>query len=275
MRSFFFIINASLIFAQEESDNTLRRMRFGSLPRIKRSKQLSLATLCKNIGYDLLMLHKNIFHVDTLKIAAAIVPIVLATHQIDDEIHANFYTKESHQNIHQMPKWTRELARFVNTPIISGFGIAGLLSSNDDFRYTTHIMLLSIPILIYMNQLIGKMKFDINLRPWNGEFSRIKRSPGGFPSGHMAKGTYIATLYGMRYGYKFALPLSVATAFIGVTFLASNRHYLSQLVAGVGFGLVYGFAATKLVNNKIIQKTNFSIKSDDYGNPAVAFSYKF
>ena len=54
-------------------------------------------------------------------------------------------------------------------------------------------------------------------------------------------------LYGMRFGYQFAVPLGAVTAFVGTTFLACNRHYFSQLIAGAGFGAIYALAANKVI----------------------------
>ena len=138
-------------------------------------------------------------------------------------------------------------------------------------------MLISIPFLIYVNQAIKNLKCEMSLRPWNGDFSREKRISGGFPSGHLSKATYLAVLFGSRFGYKFAIPLTLFAAFTGISFIVSNRHYTSQVIAGLGFGTAYALAASKLVDMHLAKNKNLAVDLtvNEYGGPAVNLSYRF
>lgn len=224
---------------------------------------------------DMIMLQRYLFTWDTVKLLAVIVPSVLATRQCDDKIHSNFYDHECHKNKNQVPGWVCELARVINGPIIALLGIEAFLSKDEDFRLTCQAMLVGVPFLIYVNQAIKKLRCDMSLRPWNGNFSCEERVSGGFPSGHVSKATYLAVLYGVRYGPKFAIPLSLLAAFTGTVFVISNRHYASQIVAGIGFGAAYALAADKLVSSKLTKNVAFDVSINKYGGPAVAVSYNF
>lgn len=227
------------------------------------------------LGRDVLLLNRYLFTWDTLKVAAVIVPAATLAYHFDHTIQECFHDRTTHKNINQMPGWTRELARFINMPIIALLGTQAFLSRDDEFRATSQAMLLGLPFVIYINEVIKKMKFDICHRPWHEDFSCTQRTPGGFPSGHVAKATYLAVLYGTRYGPRFSIPLGLIAGFIGVTFLSSNRHYLSQLIAGVGFGAAYGLAASKLVDYKLTHDCAINLSFDEDCRPNLCISWNF
>jgi hypothetical protein len=81
----------------------------------------------------------------------------------------------------------------------------------------------------------------------------------------------------MRYGPNFAVPLGTIAAFVTVVFLSSNRHYLSQMIAGAGFGAMYAFSANRLIDSKLAKKTNLELgfATNEKGDPAIKLSMKF
>ena len=232
-----------------KKDYVMARNNYAQLQREHKTNYAS--RFVTELVQDVFLLHKNLFHSDSLKVVAPVLPTVLGTYCYDKKIQSYFYDPRCHKNINQFPRWTRELTRYITLPIIALFGIQGLLSRDDDLFYTAKIMLAGVPILVFMNQLIKKMNVEICYRPWHEDFSYEKRSLGGFPSGHLSHATYLAVLYGVRHGYRYALPLGCMSMFIGAVFLSCNRHYLSQLCAGVGFGALYGLAATKVVDYRL------------------------
>lgn len=226
---------------------------------------------------DAVRLHKNLFSFETAALSAAIVPAVLATRRFDDHIQSYFYDKSCHKNTRQAPKWITELARVLNAPTIAILSICSFFTADQEFKLTGRAMLVSIPFLIYVNQAIKNFKCDMSLRPWHQDFSREEQASGGFPSGHVSKATYLAVLYGMRFGYKFAVPFSMFAAFTGAAFIASNRHYTSQVVAGVGFGAAYALAASKLVDMHLDKSKSLALDLtvNHNGGPALKLSYQF
>jgi membrane-associated phospholipid phosphatase len=114
------------------------------------------------------------------------------------------------------------------------------------------------------------------LRPWHELYcSSHTRSGGGFPSGHMAETTYIAALFGMRYGAKYAIPLSLYAAWLGIVFVNCNRHYASQIIAGAGLGLLYACAAQRLIDYNLSEKLSLDVKILPCGGPSFGVTYRF
>lgn len=227
-----------------------------------------------NLFQDALELHKNLFTWDTLKIAATVFPVFVGTRMIDERFQNCFYNKENHKNIYYLPKQCHDFAQWsISIPIIV-LGSQAFFGTTEDMRETSRVFLLGLPFVFWTKTLVKKMQFEANMRPWNENFDYTKRSNGGFPSGHMAEATYTALLYGLKFGPKFAIPLGAMATFIGVSFVACNRHYISQIIAGAGLGAIYGLAAYKLANSRIKEDLKLGFKICR-GGPALSASYTF
>jgi hypothetical protein len=59
---------------------------------------------------------------------------------------------------------------------------------------------------------------------------------------------YETTYLGLEYGWKLGLPIGALSIAIFAGSLDSNRHFVSQLVAGAGLGIAYGVAAHRVMN---------------------------
>ncbi len=199
----------------------------------------------------------NLFSTDTLKVAAGFLPVYLVSRKSDEKIHNCFYDRRHHLNLHQPPKFFHTFADLgVGIPM-GAIAMAAIFSKDPDLRTTSWMLVFSLPYTWLARTLIKKIKLDCCLRPWNQNFDANKRSYGGFPSGHMIEMAYMTTLFSMRFGARWGWPLGVLSAFVFSEFLVCNRHYLSQLVAGVAAGVMFAVAADKAVENKL---NNFSIE---------------
>jgi membrane-associated phospholipid phosphatase len=85
----------------------------------------------------------------------------------------------------------------------------------------------------------------------------------------------MAVLYGMRYGPRYGVPLGLLALGVGATFLSCNRHYVSQMVAGAGFGAMYAIAANKLINENLARDFNLGMQIDHTGSPLLSISWRF
>ncbi len=224
---------------------------------------------------DVAKLHKNLITWDSFKIISTMFPFFIATRMIDEKIQNCFYNACCHKNICQMPHWCKDIAKYSLAVPITLFGLEALFSSDDDLRTTGRVFLIGMPFVIFGKDLIKRAKFDACLRPWNQYFSCKKRAHGGFPSGHMAEASYIAILYGLRYGPKYAIPLGLMATFLGAAFLNCNRHYTSQLIAGVGLGAMYAVAANRLIDEKLEESLHLTVACDRNGSPCINVSYDF
>lgn len=229
-----------------------------------------VADFFHSIFSDVFWLNVNLFTWNTFKLIAATFPIFIGARMIDDKLHRCFYDAAHHKNINQLPNWCQGVARAaIGIPIVF-LGLDAFFSKIDERRWTSQILLLGVPFVIWTKKLIKLAKFDGCQRPWNEFFDCENRSYGGFPSGHMAQALYMTVLFGIRYGPRLAVPLGLTAAFIGVTFVTCNRHYLSQVVAGSVFGTIYALAASKLVDTKMAEKVKLRLKVDDEGRPTLS-----
>lgn len=229
-----------------------------------------VAEFFSTVFSDVFYLNVNLFTWNSFKIVAATFPAFIAARMIDDKLHRCFYDKSCHKNINQLPNWCQGVARAaIGVPIVL-LGFDAFFSKIDERRWTSQILLLGIPFVIWTKKLIKLAQFDGCQRPWNEFFDCENRSYGGFPSGHMAQALYMAVLFGTRYGPRMAVPLGLVASFIGVTFVTCNRHYLSQVVAGSVFGTLYALAASKLVDMKLADRVKLRIKVDEEGRPTLS-----
>jgi hypothetical protein len=224
---------------------------------------------------DVLLLHANIVSTQTYIVIASTLPVYLAARLIDEDIQCHFFTHTIHKNINQIPSWCHQLVRFgIGVPIVI-FGSQLFISQNPEWKEAAWMLLLGMPFVIFGKDIIKKFEADFCLRPWHEDFCHPhKQALGGFPSGHMAQATYIATLYGMRFGPKLAVPLAFFAAALGIVFLNCNRHYFSQIVAGAGLGAIYGIAANKVIDCKLGNDMSVGF-CFDHGNPALKVCYRF
>lgn len=228
-----------------------------------------------DIVIDAARLHINLFSVDSAKIVTAITPFYIGTRFIDERVQSNFYDPGSHKNIYQMHNCAHWLAKNgVAFPMIF-LSSAFVWGWTQDIRYTGWMTAIGLPFVQSGKDIIKKARTKACLRPWNEHFSKHKRSSGGFPSGHMANIAFLTTLWGIRHGPKWAVPIALFGVFLCADFVNCNRHYVSQMVAGAGLGILYGFAACKVVDTKVCEDWQMSVEQNKQGDPCLQIGYKF
>jgi hypothetical protein len=225
---------------------------------------------------DVAVLQINLISWDSFKIIASVFPFFIGARMLDEPTHSFFYDHENHKNKNQLPTWAEKFAQLTSIGVpITFLGSQAFLSNDVEFRETSRMLLLGMPVVIWGKDFIKQAQFDACLRPWNEKFSCKRRAFGGFPSGHVSQATYTAVLYGMRYGPKFAIPLGAIAGAIGLMFVGCNRHLLSQVVAGAGFGAMYGVAANRLLDEKLEKELKVSMEVADNGGPAIKVACRF
>lgn len=214
-----------------------------TFPDVQRSVNNGIKILTETI----LLLHGNLFSLSSFKIVTMTFPFYGVARGFDETIQDYFFNKHTRKNKNNPPKWCSQLAQFSITLPIVCLGLQAA-SHDDEMRVTAQTFLIGLPFVLLSKDLIKNLEFKSNLRPYHEDLSPHKRCGGGFPSGHMAEAVYTATLFGMRFGRKYAIPLSLIAGFVGTVFIACNRHYTSQVIAGAAFGAMYAFAASKVVD---------------------------
>jgi membrane-associated phospholipid phosphatase len=205
----------------------------------------------RSIGRDWALLHYSMIN----PVSIIIVVIGFALYQValpfDDTLQGKFYDAEQHKNLHQLPGWfvrpsKRGIKWFRNLSIL-----ASIWPIAADFKRDTALMF--VQGSMWMSLVKRGLKMFADKKHYRG----AKRPPnehfvrgiyyGGFPSGHT-----LNLLYGgFNYADAIILSLLVFHALMAVVWLvASNRHYLSQTVAGFSLGVMYAFAALAITHNE-------------------------
>jgi hypothetical protein len=227
------------------------------------------------IAVDALRLHRYLFTIDSVKILTGLTPFYLTARRFDEDFQCRFHDKTTHININQLPKQCHQVAqKGVGIPMVFLSGLS-LYGWTEDLRMTGRIFAIGLPFVHSGKDIIKNLRTKSCLRPWHENFGKDKRSSGGFPSGHMANVVYMASLFGMRHGLKWAVPLGLFATFVFADFVNCNRHYLSQLIAGSGLGLLYGFAANTLIDKKLSERWSLNLCNNASGGPSVQLSYRF
>ncbi len=236
----------------------------------------SAARFIGEVIIDALMLNVHVFSMNTVKIMTGFTPFYLGARMIDEDLQLNFYDAREHKNVNQLPNCCYEMAKCgVAVPIILLSSLT-VLGWNEDLRTTARLFLIGLPFVQSGKDIIKQLRFKACLRPWNERFSKKERSPGGFPSGHMANVVFMTALFGMRHGPVWAIPLGLVGTFVLVDFINCNRHYLSQLVAGGCLGLIFAFAANTVIEKKLeARRYSFDCVQNNQGEPAFKMSYHF
>jgi len=227
---------------------------------------------------DAVKINLGLFAWDSLKVFVITAPFFAGARMIDDKLHNCFFDHKKKKNRNEPAQWCKEVARLsIGIPI-------GLLSSqavfsrDEDMRTTSQVFLTGMPFVLLAKDIFKEqLNFDLCKRPYHQVFAKEQRKYGGFPSGHLAEATYMAVLYGMRFGINYALPLGSVAVFVTVVFLSSNRHYLSQMIAGAGFGAMYALSANRLIDSKLAKKheMQMGLSAGDHGEPVMKLSMKF
>lgn len=233
----------------------------------------------RQLGYivqDALELNYNLLSLDSVKILTGITAPYLLLRMADDCAQSTFYDPVTHTNINQLPDSCHKIAKYgVGIPMVALSSLA-LFANDPDLRLTGRMLAIGLPFVQSGKDIIKKLRFNCCLRPWHQDFSPTKRSSGGFPSGHMANAVYMTTLFGMRHGFWWGMPLGMLSVFVFADFFNCNRHYPSQLVAGMGLGMLFAFAANKVIDKRLKNMSEcFSVQMDSKGYPAATFSYRF
>lgn len=223
---------------------------------------------------EAIILNCNLFSANTAKVFTAFTPFYITARLADHPVHECFYDADHHKNIRQLPG---TLCKVVNK--MGDVGIISLTSlaffaSDERLRLTARIFGIGAASSLLAKDLIKTCKCEAGVRPWNEKFKK-KRTHGGFPSGHMIEASYMATVWGLQYGWKAAVPLLLFAGFSFGVLVNCNRHFVSQVVAGAGVGIAYGLAANTLIDTKIAETITFDFKIDERALPTISLAYNF
>lgn len=211
--------------------------------------------LAREILFDFIETNYYIFSKETVLIGAITAPLYFLTKKCDNHIHKCFYDHNKHLNFYKTHRSAHKFAHY------GEYAIAGALSTlsmcpEPRIQSTAKMLAIGFPY-VYKLKLACRRKMpklECFLRPKSEFFDKNSKFYNGFPSGHMTEIVYMLTLFGFSLGYKWAIPIGAYTAYVASDFLINNRHFASQLIAGIGIGATFGYASYKAVNNRVDEK---------------------
>lgn len=248
-------------------------------PAIRKKPSKPAPPAAQYIGdrvFDFLLINRNIFTQDTLKLLTATVPLYIGARAIDQDTHRYCYDPVTHTNLCPTPEWTHhtleEVGGLVPTAFLSSFW---LLASDPRLKMVSRTYVFgALSVFLAKNLIKNTWETDCTMRPPNGDFPK-KRVYGGFPSGHTAIFTYNALYWGLQYGPKAAIPLGIYGATATWLLLVNNRHYVSQIVGGAVLGAAYAIAASKVANWRWSEHIKADVSVSASGRVTAGVSYKF
>lgn len=228
----------------------------------------------KTVFKDALAINLNLFSLDSVKVLVATTPFYIGSRFIDQRIQKRFYDPSRHKNINQMPSTFCKVIEKGAFGMVLGLSSLAIFGRTEHARVTGRVYGLGAISALLGKKLVKEFKFEGGKRPWHEKFSCERRADGGFPSGHMVEAAYTATVFGWQYGYKAAIPLGM---YAGVMFGVSinrNRHYVSQVVAGTAVGIIYGIAASRVIDCHM-KDIRLQLTTSECGRTEFAMSYHF
>ena len=135
-------------------------------------------------------------------------------------------------------------------PFVGALFVAGRFSPQGRFRAATYDF---AQAMIVNGAYSGLLKYSV----------RRERPDGSdklsFPSGHTSAAFSLAAVADHHYGWKVGLPAYVLASGIGLSRIESNRHHLSDVLAGATLGLVVGRTVARLDAERPAKKRFVSV----------------
>lgn len=124
----------------------------------------------------------------------------------------------------------------VMAPLTVGLFLAGRVSSDSRFRAATYDLAEAVVVSTVYTQTL-KSTVQRNRPDGSNRLS--------FPSGHTSGAFAMAAVFDAHYGPKVGIPAYAAAAAIGASRIESNKHHLSDVLAGATLGYLVGHAVAK------------------------------
>jgi hypothetical protein len=182
--------------------------------------------------------YRNVFDTEGLLTLGGTAAGALLVAQYDDDIAKEF---KRHGGLDDLSSLGDGYGDIVNYGAVQiGAYLLGVGLKNDGFR---EFGLLTTQVALINGVTVALLKAATNVdRPDGSSNAWYDTS---FPSGHAAGTAALAASIHGRYGFDFAAPFYLASAFTGVSRVVDNEHRPHEVVAGWGIGACIGFAVAK------------------------------
>jgi membrane-associated phospholipid phosphatase len=143
-------------------------------------------------------------------------------------------------------------------PVVGALFLAGRFAPQGRFRSMTYDL---TQALIVAEAYTGLLKYTVQ-RPRPDGSDNLS-----FPSGHTSAAFSLATVAEHHYGWKIGVPAYLLASGIGLSRVESNKHYLSDVLAGATLGIIVGRTVGRLDGDRPAKKSTLSItpQTDSHG----------
>jgi len=135
-------------------------------------------------------------------------------------------------------------------PFVGALFLAGRFAPQGRFRSMTYDF---TQALIVTEAYTGLLKYTVQ-RPRPDGSDNLS-----FPSGHTSAAFSLATVAEHHYGWKVGVPAYLLASGIGLSRIESNKHNLSDVLAGATIGLIVGRTVSRLDGDRPAKKATLSI----------------
>ncbi len=135
-------------------------------------------------------------------------------------------------------------------PIVTTLFVAGRFAPQGRFRAMTYDF---GQAMIVNAAYTGILKYGVQ-RPRPDGSDNLS-----FPSGHTSSAFSLATVAEHHYGWKVGVPAFALASCIGLTRIESNRHNLSDVLAGATLGIIVGRTVGRLDGDRPPKKRTISL----------------
>ena len=135
-------------------------------------------------------------------------------------------------------------------PATFGLFVAGRLADGGRFRAFTYDAAQALVVdAVYTSAL---KKITSRMRPDGSDNL-------SFPSGHTSTAFAFATVANAHYGWKVGVPSYLAAGAIGLSRVSTNKHHLSDVIAGAAIGYVTGRTVVRVNGEPIGRHRTFAL----------------
>ncbi len=135
-------------------------------------------------------------------------------------------------------------------PFVGALFVAGRFAPQGRFRAATYDF---AQAMIVNGAYSGLLKYSVERERPDGSDSL------SFPSGHTSTAFSLAAVADHHYGWKVGLPAYVLASGIGLSRIESNRHHLSDVLAGATLGLIVGRTVARVDGERPAKKRIVSV----------------
>jgi len=135
-------------------------------------------------------------------------------------------------------------------PFVGALFVAGRFAPQGRFRAATYDF---AQAMIVTGAYSGLLKYSVGRERPDG------RDNLSFPSGHTSTAFSLAAVADHHYGWKVGLPAYFLASGIGLSRIESNRHHLSDVLAGATLGLIVGRTVARVDGERPAKKRTVSV----------------